>query len=108
MNKSKPYKHWLSQDIKSEMKKHKKLYDEAKRTQLHKDLSAYHLTRNAVNVLLDTAPKNYCTNLFTESFQNNKKQFWSYIKKIWKDHSGVSSLVINGETNIVQRTKPEY
>ena len=73
MNKSKPYKHWLSQDIKSEMKKRKKIYDKAKRTQLPEDWSAYWLTRNAVNVLLDTAHKNYHANLFTESFQNNKK-----------------------------------
>ena len=34
-----------------------------------------------------------------KSFQNNKKQFWSYIKGIRKDHSGVSSLIVNGETN---------
>ena len=82
MNKCKPYKHWLSQDIKSEMKKCKKLYDKAERTQLPEDWSAYQLTRNTVNVLLDTAHKKYCANLFTESFQNNKKQFWSYIKRI--------------------------
>ena len=96
MNKSKPYKHWLSQDIKSEMKKPKKLYDKAKRTQLPEDWRAYRLTRNTVNVLLNTAHKNYCANLFTESFQNNNnKQFWSYIKRIQKDHSSVSSLTVD-------------
>ena len=78
------------------MKKHKKLYDKA---QLPEDWSAYWLTRNTVNVLLDTAHRNYCDNLFTESFQNNKKQFWLYIKRIRKDHSGVSPLILNGETN---------
>ena len=46
-----------------------------------------------------TAHKNYCAKLFTESFHNNKKQFWSYIRRIQKDHSGVLSLIINGETN---------
>ena len=51
------------------MKKRKKLYDKAKRTQLSEDWSAYRLTRNTVNVLLDTAHKNYCANLFIESFQ---------------------------------------
>ena len=87
------------------MKKRKKLYDKAKRTQLPEDRSAYQLPRNTVNVLLDTAHKNYCANLFTESFQNNKKQFWSYIKRIQKDHSGVSSLIINGETNSCAKDK---
>ena len=81
------------------MKKCKTLYDKAKRTQLPEDWSTYRLTRNTVNVLLDTTHKNYCFNFFTESFQNNKKQFWSYIKRVLKDHSGVSSLIINGETN---------
>ena len=41
-------------------------------------------------------------NLFTESSQNNKKQFWSYIKRIQKDHSGVSS---HGETNSCAKDK---
>ena len=54
---------------------------EAKRTQLPEDWSAYRLTRNTVNVLLDIAHKNYYANHFTESFQNNTKQFWTYIKK---------------------------
>ena len=81
-----------------------KLYDKAKRTQLPEDWSAYQLTRNTVYVLLDTAHKNYCANLFTESFQN-KKQFWSYIKRIRKDHSGVSSFIINGETDSCAKDK---
>ena len=86
-------------------KAQKIIYDKAKRTQLPEDWSAYQLTRNTVNVLLDTAHKNYCANLFTESFQNNKKQFWSYIKRIQKDHSGVSSLIVNGETNSCAKDK---
>ena len=39
--KYKPYKNWLSEDMKSEMKKRKKLYDKSKRTQLPEDWSAY-------------------------------------------------------------------
>ena len=50
----------------------------------------------------------YCADLFTESFQNNKKQFWSYIKRLQKDHSGVSSLIINGKTNSCAKEKLEY
>ena len=85
-----------------------KLYDKAKRTQLPEDWSAYWLTRNTVNVLLDTAHKNYCANLFKEFLQNNKKQFWSYIKRLQKDHSGVSSLITNDKQIAVQRTKLQY
>ena len=64
------YLPWLNQDIKSKMKERKKLYDEAKTTQLPKEWNAYRLTRNTVNVLQDTAHKNDCANLFTESFNN--------------------------------------
>ena len=53
--------------------------------------------RNTVNVLLDTTDKDYCANLFKESFTINKK-FWSYyIKRLQKDHSGVSPLIVNGK-----------
>ena len=45
------------------------------------------------------------TYVFTESFQNNKMQFWSYIKRIRKDHSGVSPLIINDETNSCAKDK---
>ena len=72
--------------------------------------SAHRLTRNTINVLLDTAHKNYCANLFTKSFQNNKEQLWSYIKRIRKDHSVVSFLIIKlmVKQTVVQRTKLEY
>ena len=61
------------------------------------DWSAYLLTRNTITVLLETAYKKYCANLFTESFQNNRMQFWSCIKRIILVY--ISSLTINGEIN---------
>ena len=63
--------------------------------------------RNTVNVLLDTAHKDYHANLFKEPFTNNKKQFWSYIKRLWKDHSGVSPLTVNGKTSSSAKDKAE-
>ena len=59
---------WLSHDIKSKMKEQKKLYDKAKRTHLPEDWNVYQVMRNTANVLLDTTHKDYCTNLFKESF----------------------------------------
>ena len=35
----------------------------------------------------------------------NKKQFWSYIKWIQKEHSGVSSLIVNGKSNSCAQDK---
>ena len=99
--KSRKYLPWLNQDIKFKMK----VYDKAKKTQLPKDWNAYRLTRNTINVLLDTAHKNYCANLFMESFNNNKKQFWSYIKRTRKEHSGISILVVNGKATSCAKDK---
>ena len=99
------YLPWLSYDIKSKMKERKKLYDKAKKTQLPEDWNAYRVMRNTINVLLDTAHKDYCANLFKESFTNNKKQFWSYIKRLQKEHSGVSPLTVNGKTSSTAKDK---
>ena len=71
--KSRKYLPWLNQDIKSKMKDY--MTKLKKPSYVPEDWNAYRLTRNTVNVLLDTAHKNYCVNLFTESFNNNKKQF---------------------------------
>ena len=81
------------------------VYDKAKRTQLPENWNAYWVMRNTVNALLDTAHKDYCANLFKESFTNNKEQFWSYIKRLWKDHSGVLSLIVNGKTSSSAKDK---
>ena len=72
--KSRKYLTWLSQDIKSKMKERNKLQYMIKLNK-SEDRSNYRLARNTVNVLLDTAHKNYCANLFKELFNNNKKQF---------------------------------
>ena len=47
--------------------------------------------RNEVNILLETAYLNYCSNLFSDS-STSKKRFWPYIKTKRKDNTGVASL----------------
>ena len=47
--------------------------------------------RNTVNVLSDTAYKNYCANLLTIRSR--------------KDHSGVSPLIVNGKTSSSAKDK---
>ena len=79
------------------MKEQKKLYDKAKRTQLPEDWNNYQMMRNTVNVLLDTAHKDYYASLF--------KQFYAYIKRLQKDHSGVSPLTVNGKTSSTAKDK---
>jgi len=45
--------------IKKDMKKHKKLYNKAKRSRLESDWSAYRHARNLVNSRLKEAHNNY-------------------------------------------------
>ena len=70
------------------------LYDKAKRTGSHTDWCNYKQAR--INSLLETAHRNYCTNLFNDS-SKSKKRFWSYIKTKRKDNTGIAPLK-DGET----------
>ena len=82
---------WINPLIKQKMKLRKRLYDKAKRTGNYTDWCDYKQARNEVNILLETAHRNYCTNLFNDS-SSSKKRFWSYIKTKRKDNTGVAPL----------------
>ena len=55
------------------MKKRKKLYNKAKRSQLESDWSAYRHARNLVNSRLKEAHNNYYTKLFDNFFSGNRR-----------------------------------
>ena len=78
------------------MKLRKRLYDKAKQTGNYTDWCGYKQVKNEVNSLLETAHRNYCSNLFNDT-SKSKKKFWSYIKSIRKDNTGIAPLK-DGET----------
>ena len=82
---------WINSTIKCKMKLRKHLYDKAKQTGNYTDWCGYKQVKNEVNSLLETAHRNYCSNLFNDT-SKSKKKFWSYIKSIRKDNTGIAPL----------------
>lgn len=76
------------------MKQRKSLYDKAKRTQAASDWRAYRKARNQVNKALSTAHQQYYTHLFDDAHTNNKKRFWSLVKKLRKNHQSIPTLIV--------------
>ena len=89
-----PYKNlpWLSKEIKHLMKQRKCLYDHARCTQHPADWEAYRKARNHVNSVLSQAHQHYCSHLFDDTFSNNRKRFWSLIKRIRKNYQPVHGI----------------
>ena len=83
---------WLNHSI----KRRNHLYIRAKCTQSISDWTAYKQLKNEINNLMSKAHEDYCKHLFDNSFCESRKQFWSLIKSLWKDHSGIASLNVNG------------
>ena len=82
---------WLNHYIKSKMRERKKLYDLAKASQNPNDWHLYRKARNNVSLLKSSHHK-YCCHLFNDTYSNNCKRFRSFIKRLRKDNSGISSL----------------
>lgn len=79
------------------MKIRNKLYIQAKRIQNESDWAAYRQVRNQINNLMKESYHNYCKHLFDDSYSDNRKRFWSLIKSLKKDYSGIASLNVNGK-----------
>ena len=78
------------------MKRRKHLYIRAKRTQNSSDWTAYKQLRNKINSLMSKAHENYCKHLFDDSYCGSRKRFWSLIKNLKKDFSGIVSIDVDG------------
>ena len=81
---------WLNKFIKHKNNEEKKkLYDRARRTQAIGDWENYKKIKNYVNLSIKTAYNKYCNHLFDNSFTSNCKRFWSLIKVLQKDTTGL-------------------
>ena len=82
------------------MRERKRLYDLAKASQNPNDWHSYRKARNNVSNLLKSAHHKYCCHLFDDIYPNHCKRSWSFIKRLRKDNSGISSLRIESNDNI--------
>ena len=102
-----PYKDipWLNHNIKSEMREQKKLHDLAKASQNPNDWHLYRKARNNISSLLKSAHHNYCCHLFDDTYSNNRKRFWSFIERLCRDNSGISSLRTESDVMMTYKSK---
>ena len=89
------------------MKRRKYLYDQAKCTQLPDDWNAYRKARNDINSALCKAHQQYCCHLFDDTFPENRKRFWSLIKRWRKDYQPVAPLHVDSDLKISPLSKAE-
>ena len=57
------------------------------------------------NTIIQTAYNKYCSHLFDSSFSINCKRFWSLIKALRKDTTGISPLKIGNTTQTSSEDK---
>jgi len=80
---------WINKDIRHKIKKRKKLYDHAKLTGSSSSWAQYKKIKNEITANLRSAHDAYCNHLFDSS---NHKRFWSYIKKLRRNHSNITTI----------------
>jgi len=104
-----PYKDlpWMNINIKAQMRKRRKLYNKARRTQSPSDWTQYKSLRNAVNKSLKQAHVNYCQHLFDDSFTNNLKRFWSLVTRSHKNYQSIAPLEVDNSLKSTASSKVE-
>ena len=87
---------WINKKLKRAIRKKKRLYKKAKRTNDNEDWKRFKSFRKQVKIKLGTAHDNYVKDLLDTSQHHKPKRFWSYIKSRRQDHIGIPTLVQNG------------
>ena len=85
---------WLTVTVKHLIRKKQTVYNRARRYQRECDWKEYKILRYKIRNQLRDLHKNHLTKVI--SSVNNKKPLWHYIKSKRQDHTGVSTLRVNG------------
>jgi len=89
------------------LRKHRKMHNKAKYTQSPSDWTQYKSLRNAVNKSLKQAHEHYCQHLIDYTFTNNRKRFWSLVKRSSKNYQLVAPLEVNNSLNATASSEAE-
>ena len=83
---------WINHTIKKLLKRKKRRYDKAKRTQNNKHWEAYKRLQQECRNAIKSAHEQYLQGLFEEDSGKPSKKFWRTIKSRRKDNIGVPPL----------------
>jgi hypothetical protein len=96
-------KQWINREVKSALRRKNKLFKKKKASQKPSDIKKYKDAKATVQRIQRKAYWEYVDNIIEfghpEKDENpgKQKRFWSYIKLLRKDTSGVSPLKENGK-----------
>ena len=83
---------WIDEKVKRSHRKKQRAYNKARKTGRVEDWSNFRKLRKSTHRLTRFSHRRYIRNFCLES----RKQFWSFVKKLKKDSSGISTLRSEG------------
>jgi hypothetical protein len=94
-------KPWITHRVKAAMRRRSKLYNRMKKTGKESDIRKYRNCKSQTQKLERTSYYSYINNIIEfdtsdPEKQTKQKKFWTYIKSLRKDNTGVTPLKDNG------------
>ena len=96
---------WFSRVQRRLCRRQTRLFKIAKKSQDPQDWTMFKTFRKSVHKNLKESRNNFISNKLKDSLVENPKKFWSYIKRLKNNASGVSDLLNNGELCSDSKTK---
>ena len=105
-------KPWVSRQVKTLMRKSKKLFRRQRKTKKAKDIRQYKETKAHLQKAERQSYWQYVDNIIEigdpdQQHQPKQKRFWSYIKSLWKDTGGIAPLKDNGRLHADSKEKAD-
>ncbi|XP_072046463.1 uncharacterized protein [Amphiura filiformis] len=83
---------WMTTTIKRLIKKKKRQWNKAKRTQTEEDWETFRKLRKEVKAEMKKSHEKYVGRILDNSLKETPKKFWSYISSLKKDTNGIPTL----------------
>ncbi len=88
---------WLTQRLKRQIWRKRRLYNKARRSKKELDWAAYKKLKRHLKKAIKDAHSQYINSVLTDALEEgNTKPFWSYVKSRRQDSSGVAPLKRDG------------
>ena len=88
---------WFERSHRRLYRKKQRLYNKAKKSGKQHDWDNYRNFCKTVRRVLNHAKKEYVVNNLSQCIEDNPKAFWSFVKKIRQEESGVADLKVDNK-----------
>ena len=110
LRRNRQHKPWISRQVKTLLRKSKKLFQRQRRTEKVRDIRHYKETKARLQKAEWQSYWQFVENIIEvgdpdQDHKPKQKRFWSYIKSIQKDTGGVASLKENGRLHADPKDK---